>query len=1130
MSVRFRKEIQELLWKKVRGVGTKNEIVYDLRHFERDFNGTEQVNGLELALAEPKKDIRIKMLANEQREAGIPYVSGDKIFSLRAVWKNDSNTQSALCNVYVDETHGEWISANCSCSEFNRNRYCCHHVTALLSQYLMDHWGTEIFRGTKIEKKLAEQAGVPDPFVPGVLRKTDQDLLEMLNMPQVGNMDPLAELATNTELHMECHLAKEKGGVSLELKIGSKRRYVVKSMLELFRSCDEGRVYQIGKTDCLSSLDQFDMDGRRAMELLLGQYRHKKSTPYFSTMFLRTSGSYNERYVYLEGRDLDAWMENVGEIPCYVGDDQVRIRLDGAGPEISMERQPYGMLLKTESFFILAKTEDWIYFQTGDRVSRTRNQQGGRLGEILELLSGKSEFYIRNKELPLFFGQVLPAIEDQTEIQTTGFALDEYRLEIPKVSIYLDISQDEIISCQIKCGYDRSGKEYLLYDEADRSVRNNGFEEELRRATGKYFNAYDETNKSMCLSGGPEELYHFLTESVTELGKSGEVFISDALQKLKVRKLPSVDIGIRMDTGLLYMSIQAPDMTKDELAEILSLYSNKKKFFRLKNGSFMTTDPEKQKEWAVLAETFLQYGKKDPASMEIPAFRALYLDEMLKNRDGISLEENRKYKELLFNMDTAKEANDEVPESLRGILRPYQADGFRWMKTLKRCGFCGILADDMGLGKTLQMLTFLLSEKEEGKTGDELRTLIVTPASLVYNWKKEIGQFVPELSCKVITGNAAERQEMIQNEEDRDIWITSYDLLKRDIACYENIRFANQVIDEAQYIKNHGTQAAKSVRLIQSGFRMALTGTPMENRLSELWSIFDYLMPGFLYGYDTFKKEFETPIVKNDDESAMTRLQKMVSPFILRRLKEDVLKDLPEKLEEVRYVKFEDAQQKLYDAQVVHMKEKIAQQDEGEFNKSKLWILAELTKLRQICCSPSLCFENYRGESAKAESCMQLIQSAIDGGHRMLLFSQFTSMLALLQAALEKEGIPYYIITGETSKQKRQELVKQFNSDTTPVFLISLKAGGVGLNLTGADVVIHYDPWWNQAVQNQATDRAHRIGQTKKVTVYKLIARNTIEEKIQKLQEAKQDLAEQIISGDMGQLSGMSREDILELL
>lgn len=1130
MSVRFRKKIQELLWKKVKGVGTKNEIVYDLRHFERDFNGTEQVNGLELALAEPKKDIRIKMLANEQREAGIPYVSGDKIFSLRAVWKNDSNTQSALCNVYVDETHGEWISANCSCSEFNRNRYCCCHVTALLSQYLMDHWGAEIFRGTKIEKKLAEQAGVPDPFVPGVLRKTDQDLLEMLNMPQVGNMDPLAEFATNTELHMECHLAKEKGGVSLELKIGSKRRYVIKSMLELFRFCDEGRVYQIGKTDCLSSLDQFDVDGRRAMELLLGQYRHKKSTPYFSTMFLRTNGSYNERYVYLEGRDLDAWMENVGEIPCYVGDDQVRIRLDGAGPEISMERQPYGMLLKTENFFILAKTEDWIYFQTGDRVSRTRNQQGGRLGEILELLSGKSEFYIRNKELPLFFGQMLPAIEDQTEIQTTGFALDEYRPEIPKVSIYLDISQDEIISCQVKCRYDRSGKEYLLYDEADRSVRNNGFEEELRRVTGKYFNAYDETNKSMCLSGGPEELYHFLTESVTELGKSGEVFISDALQKLKVRKLPSVDIGIRMDTGLLYMSIQAPDMTKDELAEILSLYSNKKKFFRLKNGSFMTTDPEKQKEWAVLAETFLQYGKKDPASMEIPAFRALYLDEMLKNRDGISLEENRKYKELLFNMDTAKEANDEVPESLRGILRPYQADGFRWMKTLKRCGFCGILADDMGLGKTLQMLTFLLSEKEEGKTGDELRTLIVTPASLVYNWKKEIGQFVPELSCKVITGNAAERQEMIQNEEDRDIWITSYDLLKRDIACYENIRFANQVIDEAQYIKNHGTQAAKSVRLIQSGFRMALTGTPMENRLSELWSIFDFLMPGFLYGYQGFREKFEEAIMNDRDEEVSARLRSMVHPFILRRLKKDVLTELPDKIEKTVTIELEGEQRKLYDAYAKRLKLYLEKQSKEEFKQSKLEVLKELTRLRQLCCGPELFLENYHGENAKMDACVELVRQAVDGGHKVLLFSQFTSVLDEIEKALAKEKIEDHRIDGSVSKEQRIRLVDSFETDDVPVFCISLKAGGTGLNLTAADIVIHYDPWWNVAAQNQATDRAHRIGQRNTVTVYDLIAENTIEEQIKKLQESKSALAEEILSGEGIQSIVLDRDEILKML
>ena len=312
--------------------------------------------------------------------------------------------------------------------------------------------------------------------------------------------------------------------------------------------------------------------------------------------------------------------------------------------------------------------------------------------------------------------------------------------------------------------------------------------------------------------------------------------------------------------------------------------------------------------------------------------------------------------------------------------------------------------------------------------------------------------------------------------------------------------------------------------------RIALTGTPIENRLSELWSIFDFLMPGFLYSYDVFKKEIETPAVKNADMDAMARLQRMVGPFIMRRLKTDVLKDLPDKLEEVRYVKFEKEQQTVYDAQIVHMREILAQQSEDEFNKNKIKVLAELTRLRQICCDPHLCFDNYEGGSAKLDSCIELVQSAMDSGHKMLLFSQFTSMLGRIRNRLEENGIPYYMITGETSKEKRLQLVKAFNEDDVPIFLISLKAGGVGLNLTGADVVIHYDPWWNAAAQNQATDRAHRIGQTKKVTVYKIIVRHSVEEKILKLQETKRDLAEQVMSGELGQLGSMSKEELMELL
>ncbi|HAE15631.1 MAG TPA: hypothetical protein DCG51_03685, partial [Erysipelotrichaceae bacterium] len=360
-------------------------------------------------------------------------------------------------------------------------------------------------------------------------------------------------------------------------------------------------------------------------------------------------------------------------------------------------------------------------------------------------------------------------------------------------------------------------------------------------------------------------------------------------------------------------------------------------------------------------------------------------------------------------------------------------------------------------------------------------------------------------------------------------FITSYDLLKRDIGLYEDMHFSYQILDEAQFVKNPRAAVSRSVRIIHSDHRIALTGTPIENRLSELWSIFDYLMPGFLYSYEDFRSRFETPITRSRDETATEQLRRMVSPFILRRLKEDVLKDLPEKLEEIRYAGFDEEQQKLYDGQVVRMREMIASLDQNS-GENKIRILAEMTRIRQICCDPSLLVDGYTGGSAKREACLDLIRSAVEGGHKMLVFSQFTSMLELLEEDLHKEDIPYYKITGATSKEDRMKFVQQFNTDETPVFLISLKAGGTGLNLTGADVVIHYDPWWNLAAQNQATDRAHRIGQTKKVNVFRLIVRDTIEERILEMQAAKKDLADSILTGEMTSLGSLSKEELLELL
>ncbi|MDY4817874.1 MAG: SNF2-related protein, partial [Lachnospiraceae bacterium] len=553
-----------------------------------------------------------------------------------------------------------------------------------------------------------------------------------------------------------------------------------------------------------------------------------------------------------------------------------------------------------------------------------------------------------------------------------------------------------------------------------------------------------------------------------------------------------------------------------------------------KNGAFITFNEEQKQVMSALSDVMKNYAdKKNPDTIKMPLFRALYLDELLAEKESVELKKNREYRKLIGKMRSYENGDYEVPQSLEAVLREYQRDGFYWIKTLKENGFGGILADDMGLGKTLQILAFLLSEKEQGKVGDELRTLIVAPASLVYNWKKEVERFTPQLSVCVMAGTAHERKELIKNQTSNvDVWITSYDLLKRDIELYQDIVFANEIIDEAQYIKNQTTHAAKSVRLVNSSFRMALTGTPMENRLSELWSIFDYLMPGFLYGYTRFRSEIETPIVYDKDEDAMTRLRAMIHPFILRRLKKDVLKELPEKQEEIVTVALSGEQKKLYQAHSQRLKMFLENQNDEDFAQNKLQILAELTKLRQLCCGPELLLENYKGENAKLETCIELITQAIAGGHKILLFSQFTSMLDLIGEELKKAKIDYYRIDGSVKKEARMEMVEQFQNpqNQVSVFCISLKAGGTGLNLTAADIVIHYDPWWNKAAQNQATDRAHRIGQKHAINVYQLIAEETIEQKICELQQVKEDLAEEVLSGEGISSTQFNKNEIMNLL
>lgn len=612
------------------------------------------------------------------------------------------------------------------------------------------------------------------------------------------------------------------------------------------------------------------------------------------------------------------------------------------------------------------------------------------------------------------------------------------------------------------------------------------------------------------------------------------IYASDAFQNMKVHNSPSVAVGISLKSGLLELTLQSEEVSMEELSYLLGKYNRKKKFIRLKNGDFINLNKDNGLEsLADLKEDLMFSDKKiKSGKIDLPMYRAMYLDSSLKDSESLNVEKNKEFKAVVRNMKTIEDSDYEIPGSLKKVMREYQKNGFRWLKTLREYGFGGILADDMGLGKTLQVISLLLSEQQDfkGKGEEQKPSLIVCPASLVYNWKKEMKRFAPSLVPVLVTGAAQERKEQIGGIQPGDVVVTSYDSLKRDVDLYEKHIFAIEVIDEAQYIKNPVTQAANSVKEIHASFKLALTGTPIENRLSELWSIFDYLMPGFLYSYNRFRNDMEIPIVSAGDENKMQRLRRMIRPFVLRRLKTDVLKDLPEKIEENVFSRLEGEQSALYHAHVQKMKIMLEKQDDADFAKGKIEILAELTRLRQICCDPALVFEGYGGESAKMETCMELVAGAVASGHKILLFSQFTSMLDHIREQFEKSGISYYMLTGSVSKEKRMRMVEDFNKDDTQVFCISLKAGGTGLNLTAADIVIHYDPWWNVAVQNQATDRAYRIGQKNVVTVYKLVTEGTIEEKIIEMQEKKKQLADNVLGGAGMESGSFSREELLELL
>lgn len=1025
----------------------------------------------------------------------------------------------------------EMMYADCGCEECARHYYYryyrreyCAYLAAL----------TELIRA-EVEKK--NYGDITDRYTASFINAVNQRRANRVVSDAMGKSGSLTLLP---------RICKKNGDLTLSFKVGEGKLFVVKDLMEFYEDVRESRSNLYGSSTTINHrLENFTEEGKRWIEYIGRIVREEQD---FNRRLIeadrysrQTAGKRGELDLF--GWRLDEFWRMLGEGGVDYEDrdgerkEKKKLYPREDNPKLSLiirknkqnSRSVFHGIEADCRMPLIYEGNNTSYFIRGEDFCRIEEDFARKIRVLADFSQGGAlHFEVGRDHLGQFYHNVLPQLEDVVEIR------EENREEIapylpPKARFvfYLDAEKQDM-SCRITAKYGDETFSLLQLPEEVNPVRDKQQEEEIRFRAMQYFPEYVLEKQELTCGGNEELMYRVLEEGVDTLLGLGEVRCTNRFRNVNLGKRMRLSVGVSVSRDLLNLDISTQDVPPQELLDVLRSYREKKKYHRLRSGDFLSLEDRSLEALDEMLET-LRLSPKEllKGKIEVPVYRALYLDKLLEKNQEIYSNRDSHFREIAKSFKAVKDADFDVPDSLQKILRGYQRLGYRWLRLLEAYHLGGILADDMGLGKTLQAIAVLLAAKKEGRI---TTSLIVTPASLVYNWGEELNHFAPELSCCFITGDQAERAKKLEEYGNYDVIVTSYDLLKRDIANYDGKEFHYQIIDEAQYIKNHTTAAAKAVKGVHSQVRYALTGTPVENRLSELWSIFDYLMPGYLYGYDVFRNDFEAPIVKNGDQTALERLQRMVSPFVLRRLKEEVLRDLPEKLEENRYVKFEGDQQTLYDAQVVKMRKDLATQDAAAFQREKLKILAELMRLRQICCDPGLCFENYAGGSAKLEACVDLIRSAVEGGHKILLFSQFTSMLSLLAERLSKEGMAFYTITGETPKEKRLQLVKDFNGDETPVFLISLKAGGVGLNLTGADVVIHYDPWWNVAVQNQATDRAHRIGQTKKVVVYRLIAKNTIEEKIQKLQENKKALSDSVVQGGDGQLGAMSREDFLSLL
>ena len=1056
-------------------------------------------------------------------------------------------TGQDIYRTHISVEGGEIIDVTCECPDYQSRYAACKHIVATMMEFDTNSQYERLIRGLgnvnqnkmlRSDFKYRSFKQIVNEFYAEEMQEIEEEKEQESNIEKV-------------KLEPKMIYDRYSNNMRIEFKIGNQRMYKLKNLTEFYDRMMNGEKYKYGnKLEFTHKKEIFEGSQQQILEFILKHSEIIRFVNSNSNSNYRYYGkAMNDGYIILNNSGLDEIFEILKgkQISFQKEYKDEKIELIDKNPDLHFVmkkkgKEEYKIVLNKDIDIMrdieILKGKDYKYILLDNKLYKCDPKYEQTTIKLLKMLKNNylTELVFGKEQLPELFSVILLKLKNSIEFE----GIDEQKIEQYKpkklgVKLFLDFDENDYVLADTKFCYGEEEFNPLqqkIEIKYPRDVVSENRALNLFRKTGFMYYA----QKECFILPEEEKIYNFLTNDINEYMQKFEVMVTDNFKSKEIKQPKIGSLGVKVENNLLTIDLDNLNIDVKELEEIMAKYELKKKYHKLKDGSFVNLEENPDIEFIDKLMTGMDISYKDleKGNIKLPVNRSLYLNQLLKTVKNTQIDKNSEYKKLINGLDKQNGEDDiEIPLSLDNILRYYQKAGYKWLKTLDNYKFGGILADDMGLGKTIQMLSIIAGYVEENSDSEKRASIVICPSSLTLNWQNESQKFTNKLKTLVIRGSAQERKSQIEKMGEYDLVITSYDLLKRDIETYKEnkYQFRFAITDEAQYLKNSNTQNAKAVKEILADTKYALTGTPIENSLAELWSIFDYIMPGYLFGYKKFKTEYEMPIVKDNNQNAMKKLKMLIEPFVLRRTKKEVLTELPEKTITVLNNQMKDEQEKIYLNYLAQAKQDLAETiNLRGFEKSHIQVLAALTRLRQICCHPSLFIKDYQEGSSKLEQCIEIIKDATEAGHKILLFSGYTSMFEIIQKELEKNEITYFKLTGSTKVDERIRMVDEFNENKDiKVFLISLKAGGTGLNLTGADMVIHYDPWWNASAENQATDRAYRIGQKNNVQVYKLITKNSIEEKIYDLQQKKSELIDNVLDTKTSFISKLSKEDIMKL-